>query len=242
MRMNWKILKNPKFIVGGLVLFVVVLWMVNRSGGGGSTVVQAGNSAPADNTLALAQIQAAMAGNQTAAAFAAIQDQDQTQIALATIAAAAHAGEISATANIAALGIAEQGHEAELAAALSSVGIAAQSHAADLQYQTNVATITAAVQTAQMAYDSANYTVATNAALQVHLSDNQLQAYEFGTAASIIPSLKKGDRDNAFYAFMEGYSPNSPDLTQAINYHGSSGGGLFGSFASALSPVLGAIL
>lgn len=256
MKMNWKYIKNPKFLIGAFVLFFVVLWLVNRSGGSTASGVIQANPAPTvaqDNTLALAQIQAAMSGNQIAAAFAANQDNNQTSIALATIAAAAHAGEISATANIAALGIAEQGHEAELAAALSNVGIQAQVHAADLQYQTNIATITAAVNTAQMAYDSANYTaqlaynsanysIATNAALQTHLSDNQLTAYEFGTAASIIPSLKAGDRDNAYYAFIEGYAPNAPNLTQAINYHGHSNGFNFGGFLSVLSPVVGAVV
>jgi hypothetical protein len=45
--------------------------------------------------------------------------------------------------------------------------------------------------------DAANTSLLINANLQQVLSAQQLEAFKFGTMASVIPTLKKGKRDNA---------------------------------------------
>jgi hypothetical protein len=205
MKLNVKVLKNPKFIIGAIVLFVVVLWMLNRSGGSSATVSASPAPGSTDHTVELAQLQAALGNAQLAAGLQATQDTNATQIALAEIAANAGKYNTDASAQIAALGISMQSHEADLAAQISALGIGAQVHAADLQYQTNIATITAATNQAQMAYNYAAYALGTNAALESHIADNQLTAYEFGTIASL-----HGNEQYRTIAYAEGVMPSAP--------------------------------
>lgn len=171
MKMHWAILKQPKFLIGAVVLFFVVLFLVNRSGGSStkstSTTVQGAdpNTLAANTQLALAGIAASVENNRTSAAIAAGQDQNQTAIALATIQANENATTTAASAAIAALGINVQ---------------------RDIAINNNELTFN----TTKMAYDNANYSIAVNADLQGHLADNQLQAFDLQTLASHITDVR----------------------------------------------------
>jgi len=187
MKINWKYLKNPKIIIGAVILFLVVLWMLNRGAGAspsGSNVVT--NSGPTDaqvaaqTQLAMAGIAASVANNQTVAGLQAIQEQGDIAIALKTI-----------DANTASQVTAAQQY-------IAAMGIAAQSHAADLSYAMGVSNNELAFNTAKMAYDSANYSTAVNAGLTAQLSHDQLVAYQTGTLANLASTLKPGQKDQAF--------------------------------------------
>jgi hypothetical protein len=171
MKMHWQTLKSPKFLIGAVVLFFLVLWLVNRSGSASTssnTVTASGtdpNVLAANTQLALAGISAGQQNNAIAASLAAQQDQDQTAVALATIQA-----KLSDNAN-------------SSQAAIAALGITAQK---EIALNSNELTFN----TTKLAYDSANYSTAVNAGLQAHLADNQLQAFDLQTLAGHITDVR----------------------------------------------------
>lgn len=234
MKMNWKVLKEPKFIIGGIVLFFVVLYMLNKSGSTSSGTVTAAPAPPVDNTIPLAQISASVANNQTAAALQAIQNQDATQIALATVGANSSDYQANLAATIAAAGITEQGYEANLAAQISQAGIAAQSHAADLQYETNLATINATVNIAQIGAAVSTYAIGQNTALQTALAADQVQAMKTSEIIGVLPQLGQYGKYALLNSNIAGGNGN-------INPPATNNNSSF-PFGAALGGVVGAIV
>ncbi len=194
MKINWKYLKKTPVIIGGIILFFIVLFLLNRGQSSGNTatggVVTSNNAGPSDaaimaNTnLQMAGIAASVENNRTMASLEALSRQGDIAVALKSI-----------DANVALTTTAAQ-------AQIAALGIAAQNHAADLAYGVALNNNQLAFNTAKMAYDNANYSTAINAGVMAHISDNQLEAYKVGTLANVIPTLKSGQRDNAFEALL----------------------------------------
>jgi hypothetical protein len=179
MKINWKYLKNPKIIIGAVILFVIVLWMLNRGASSSTTGSSVVTNGPSDaqiasqTQLAMAGISASVANNQTAASLQAIQEQGDIAIAMKTIDATTAA----------------QTTAAQEAIAAASIG--AQTHAMDLSYATSLSNNQLSFSVAKMAYDNANYSTAVNAGLEAHMADVQLAGFEFGSIVSTLPSLGK---------------------------------------------------
>lgn len=183
MKVNWQFLKKPSVIVGAVILFFILLFMLNRGSSGSTGQTQVVNTGPdptqvaAQMQLAGMQISAGIQGQAIQSDYAKAQDANQTQIALATIAAAANAQQLTASQNVA------------------LANIATQSHALDLTYQTALANNAAQVQALQIQAGTVIASSAINANLQAQLSADQLKAYGYNAAASAISTAKKGDRD-----------------------------------------------
>jgi hypothetical protein len=196
MKVKWAYLKKPSVIIGAVVLFFILLFMLNRSGGSsagaGSTEVV--NSGPSDaqvasqTQLAMAQISAGLQGQAIQVDYAKAQDANATQLGLAQIAAAVNNQSLTVQQSIA------------------DRTIDAQSHGMDLQYQGLVnqnATALAAAQ-AQYAYGLQSQAITANT--QLELSDQQLKAYTLSTFANTIGTLKTKNRDEAYREMLGAYS------------------------------------
>lgn len=183
MKVNWAYLKKPSVLIGAVVLFFILLFLLNRSGGSassGQTVVNQGPSdaqVAAQTQLALATISAGLQGQAIQVDYAKSQNSNETQIALATMAAALQTQDTAAQRDIAAQ------------------TVAAQVHGLDLQYQTALANNNFALDYAQQQFNYGIATTAINANLQAGLSKDQLTAYGFNVAGGAIASAKSGDRD-----------------------------------------------
>jgi hypothetical protein len=220
MKINWQFLKKPSVIIGAIILFFILLFLLNKGSGasGGTQVVNAGPDpaqVAAQMQLAGMQISAGIQGQAIQADYAKSQDANQTQIALATIAAAANTQSLA------------------VQQAIAAQTISAQTHGLDLQYQTALANNNFALDYAQQQFNYGLASSAINANLQAHMADNQLDAYKFGSALAVIPTLKKGDRDNALISVTLGVPSshgsvlapvtNSPSATQFSNIVNISG-------------------
>lgn len=167
MKIHWQVIKKPSFIIGAIVLFFVLLFFLNRSGASanGSAAVQGPSTDPAAAQLAMAQIQAGVAGQGISADIAKAQDQDQTAIALATIAAASSAQQTAAQ------------------QAIAAQTIAVQAHGLDLQYQSNIVNNQAQIDAMAINANSVLAQTVVNANLQSHLAD--LQSSSFNLQAEL---------------------------------------------------------
>lgn len=177
MKVNWAYLKKPSVIIGAIVLFFILLFLLNRSGGSsssGQTVVTTGptdaQAAMAQQT-ALAQISAGLQGQALQLDYAKAQDSNQTQIALATIAAAANNQSLAVQQEIA------------------DRTVDAQTHGLDLQYQSLVASNTAQLAALKEQYDYGLASQAITANTQVQLSQDQLKAMQMQTNAGLVMAL-----------------------------------------------------
>lgn len=239
MKINWAYLKKPSVLIGAVVLFFILLFLLNKGGGAsagtsGTTVVNSGPSdaqVAASTQLALAQLSAGVQNNALSIDYAKSQDANDTQLALAQVAAALQTQNLTVQQNIA------------------NETIAANVHGMDLQYQGLVNQNATALAQAQAQYNYGLASQAVNANLQqnlatisanttVTLSQQQLQAYEFGTLASTIPTLKSGKRDNAFALLTTatyGTDPNTAAAIMAPNGGSGQSGGF--SVVNVISPV-----
>lgn len=177
-----------------LIVFGLLFWfMINR--GSGSRGITVSNSGPSD-----AQVQAG-----TAVQLA--QLGANTQLAMGQLSLAAQSQGIDAQQAIAAMEM--QVRLAELAAQnqVANSTIEASLGALTLQLNSNLAITNSnnqfMVDYASVAAESATQQLLIGAALQRDLGEQQLEAFKFSAAAAVIPSLKKGRRDNAFFA-LEG--------------------------------------
>ena len=238
MKINWAYLKKPSVLIGAVVLFFVLLFLLNRSGGAsasGQTVV---NSGPTDaqitqeTQMAMAQLSAGLQQQAIAVDYAKSQDTNATQLGLATIAAAANTQSLAVQQEIA------------------DRTVNAQVHGLDLQYQGLVDQNATALAAAQAQYNYGLASQAINANVTTTLSQqqleayaissaNQLEAFKFSTEASIIPTLKAGKRDNAFAllatAAANPSSVNPVTTTMIMAPNGSSGQS--NSIPAWISPV-----
>jgi beta-mannanase len=179
MKLNWAYLKKPSVIIGAIVLFFVVLFFLNRSGstGANSASTQTVTTGPSDaqvaaqTQLAMAQISAGLQGQAIAVDFAKTQDQDQTQIALATVAAAANNQSLAVQQEIA------------------DRTVDAQTHGLDLQYQTAVNQNATALAAEQSQLNEMLASQAITANTQIQLGNQQLQAFQTSTDATLVASL-----------------------------------------------------
>jgi hypothetical protein len=214
---NWMMFAVIFIVVGG----VIYLMLARGGGGGGGVVVQQSTAADpvatqAQTQLALAQIQAGMSVNQAQAELAALGIQSDTQLQLAALEAQLRQNENAASERLGVLAIQSQLDSMDM-----QLQNALQMQIANNQFQ---------VDYASLAYDAAVEQSNINAELQLAMSKDQLAAYQSGLAAnsflaslSVIPSLKKKDRDNALVALtggdyrFYGNNPGSPLANAIVN-------------------------
>jgi hypothetical protein len=190
MKFSWQYVKQNPVMFGVIfVVFGLLLWVLinRRSGGGAGNVVyqQAGkdpNQVAAEAAIAQAQIQAQAQTQAGQLQLAAIAQQGQTELALANLQGQVSLAELGASER---LGF--QSMESSLAALRYQLeadrSIVDSNNAFQIGY-------------ARVAADSAVETVRINAELQQSLSNNQLQAYQYGAFVATIPSLRRRDRDD----------------------------------------------
>jgi hypothetical protein len=165
MKINWAYLKKPSVIIGAVILFFVLLFMLNRGGAkaASQTVVNQGPTdaqVTAQTQLAIAQIGAGLQGQALQLDFAKSQDANATQLAEAQIAATL------------------SGQSLQVQRDIATQTVAAQVHGLDLQYQTAVANNQFALNYAQQQYNYGIATTAINANLQAHIVDTSASLQE----------------------------------------------------------------
>lgn len=172
MKLKLAILKKPVYLIGGIVLFFLVLWLLNRSGSSSSSGTMVATTPQADpNVIAAgAAIQQAQiaAGVQVAGINASLA-QNQTDADTALKLAAIQATTANSTL------------EAQTTIATDTLSL--QGHTIDSNNQL-------AFNTAKLAYDNANYSTAVNAALTAHLSDNQTAAFNLQSELSHVTDVR----------------------------------------------------
>lgn len=212
--------KNPVMFGAIFVVFGLLFWLlINRGGGNAATqYVQTGPSEAlqAANLQAATQIQGA-------------QIQASSQNAIAAYQLEAMTRQLEGQQSIAALEL--QYKTLELAVSERMTDKQTDASLLALQAQLNNSLALAnennsfMVDYAKVAADSAMQQVAINAALQRAMSADQLEAYKVGAEvskigmlASVIPTIKPNDRDNAF-AMLGGMTTKTP-----ISYRDKSSG------------------
>lgn len=177
MKIHWQFLKKPSVMIGAIILFFILLFMLNR-GGSSASSGQVVNAGPTDAQVA-AQTQLAMATMGSQLQGQALQvdynksvDSNQTQLALATIAAAA------------------QGQSLAVQEAIAAQTIAAQTHGLDLQYQTALANNNFALNYAQEQFNYGLASSAINANLQAHMADLQASSFNLAQELSHVTDVR----------------------------------------------------
>lgn len=228
MKVNWAYLKKPSVIIGAVILFFILLFLMNRSGSGASsqTVVSSGptDAQVAQQTqLAMAQMSAGLQGQAIAIDYAKSQDANATGLAIA---------QIQATLS---------GQSLQVQQDIATQTVAAQVHGLDLQYATGLAQNSFALDYAQQQFSYGIASQAITANEQMKMSEDQLAAFKFSTLASIIPTLKSGKRDNAFSLLTTAsYNPTTVSPGTSVQIMAPNGGsGQSGGFnpLAIISPV-----
>jgi hypothetical protein len=177
MKIHWQILKKPSVIIGAVILFFIVLFIMNRSGGSAAQT-QTVSTGPdpatvaANSQLAMAQIAAGVQGQAFQIDYAKAQDADQTQIALATIAAASEAQTTAAQQVIAAQ------------------TLAIQQHGLDLQYQSNITNNQAQLDAMALQGNFGLASQELNNQLTMHLSDLQANSFNLQSELSHVNDVR----------------------------------------------------
>lgn len=203
--------KHPWLFGAIFLVFGVFLWMLLNRGAssgsasvGGTTVVTPG---PSDTQVAagVALQQAQIASN--------------TELGLAQLSIAANAQNIAGQRDLAAMALEANLAQVQADYSLGSATIEASVTALTAQLANNLAIThdnnSFMLNYARDAQDAATAQLMIGANLQEHLGQQQLEAFKFGTAAAVIPTLKKGRRDNAFFAltgttdYLAGGQPNT---------------------------------
>lgn len=221
--------KNPVMFGAIFVVFGLLLWLLmNRgaSGGGSTQYVQSGPSealqAASMQTgaaIQAKQIDAAVQTQMGAMQLEALSRQIEGQQGIALLEAQYRTAELAASERMS-----ELQTTASLAALQSQLNNQAAMNESNNQFM---------VDYARQAQEAATTQVAINAALQRDLGAQQLDAYKYGLDTSIkqgilsmIPSLKKKDRDTALGAFMAteaGYGFSGGKGDDYIRIGGGSG-------------------
>lgn len=208
MKVNWAYLKKPSVIIGAIVLFFVLLFLLNKGHGSasGQTVV---NSGPTDAQAAMAQ-QTAMAqlsaGLQQQALqldYAKSADANQTSLALAQIAAAS------------------QGQSLAIQQEIADRTVDAQTHGLDLQYQTALANNNFALDYAQQQFAFGLGSQAITANTQLQLSHDQLLAFQKSTDAQLVMGLAGRNKYSsiALPAYFSAQNSNSTATYSQVGTH-----------------------
>lgn len=186
--------KHPVMFGAIVVVFGLLFWLLlNRGSGGGSAGgVSVVNSGPSDAQVAAGtQLQLAQIGA-------------NSQVQMGQLSLAAAAAQIEGQTTIAQMELAYKTQELAAQHDLGEQTIQASLGALQLQLNNQLQTTNSnnqfMVDYAKVAADSATTQLMIGSALQRDLSAQQLEAFKYSTAASIIPTLKKGKRDNAFFA------------------------------------------
>lgn len=207
--------QNPVMFGVIIVVFGLIFWFLmsgRASGGGGDQVVYQQN-AP-DPALQIASLQAQAQAQQGQLQLAALAQQGQNDLALGTLSANVALAELASRERTDSIGYA--------------ASLAALERQLDAQIATTEMNNNFQVSYARLAYDAATDQAAINASLTRDLSAMQAEAYRTGSLLSVIPTLKKRDRDDAL-AGIGGYTPVRG---------GAGGGGLLSSIGSAIiSPI-----
>lgn len=211
MKINWKIVKKPSFIVGAIVLFFVILWLMNRHASTSSSTTSGIVTAPtvdpnqlaADTQIQLAEISAGVANAQTAGQVAQINAAGNVQVALAQIAAATQNQQTQVSAALGSQQIAAQ-------AATDQANIALQAHAIDATTAQNASNNQFQLDYAKETYDYGLQTQEVNASLQQTLAANQLQAYEFSGLVSTVQQFGNPARREALFPQLAQFASTAP--------------------------------
>lgn len=227
--------QHPVMFGAIFLVFGLFLWLLLNKGASGaaqsSTTVTA---APVDPNMVAAQVQ-----------LAGMQIDAQTQTNLAQLSLQANHDNNDAQTTLAGMALAAQMAQIQSDHDLNNSQIEASVQALTLQLNSNLQ-ITHdnnqfMIDYAKDAADAANTSLLINANLQQVLSAQQLEAMKFGTMASIIPSLKKGKRDNAFAllgASMDGQGVSGSEAAMIMGPNGGGGGGgLLKSIVHVVAPV-----
>lgn len=230
--------KNPVMFGAIFVVFGLVFWLLmNRGASSGSTqYVSSGPSEAlqaaqlqAGAAIQAKQIDAQVANTAGAIQLEALSQQLEGQAAIATMELQYRTLELGANERLS-----ELQTTASLAALQSQLNAQAQMSADNNAF---------AIGYARVAAESAVTQLAIGAALQRDLSAQQLEAFKYGTDASIkqtvlsmIPSLKKKDRDNALTSIASGYA-GVPNTYRAYETY-KSGGLDLGFVASPLGAIM----
>jgi hypothetical protein len=202
MKFSFAYVKQHPYLFGGIVLvFGLGLWLVLNRGAGapssGGYVVANGKS---DNQAAL-EAQVAIAGMQlqaqqvqAQAQIAGLAQQGQNDLALANL-----------QSQVALASLSSQERTDKLTLDASTLALQLQLDNALKITDSNNQFM---VDYARTAADAAVEQLRINAALQTTLSGQQLEAYKTSSLLSIVPTLKKGDRDNALISLALG-APSS---------------------------------
>lgn len=204
MKINWAYIKKPSVLIGIVVLFFVLLFMLNRGAKAAPTSsTVAGSTGPTDaqvaaqTQLALAQLSAGVSTAALNEHFAEVQDNNTTGLAIAQIQAALTTNQTQAQRDIAA------------------ETIAANVHGMDLQFQGLVNQNATAVEMAHEQYTYGLASQAINANTTIELSKDQLAAYKYNIASSLVAGAAhdgvSGDAGPALQAFL-GASSSIPGV------------------------------
>lgn len=218
-KINVAYVKQHPFMFGTIFLvFGVFLWMLLNRGesssasGGGTTVV---NPGPSDaQVMAGVALQQAQIDSSTQMGLAHMASD--TQIGLAQLEIAAHHDDNSAQRDLAAMALTAQMAEIQASYNLGKGQLEASVASLGMQLSNNLA-ITQSnngfmLDYARQANDAATAQLMIGANLQATLGAQALDGYKYGIDASkytatlaTIPSLKKGDRDDALNTLITGH-------------------------------------
>jgi phage gp37-like protein len=178
MKVKWAYLKKPSVIIGAVILFFILLFMLNKGSGSGSssgqTVVNQGPSdaqVASSTQLALAQISAGLQGQAIQVDYAKSQDNNATALAVAQMQAVL------------------QGQSLVVQRDIASQTVAAQTHGLDLQYMGLVNQNQTAINLAHEQYSYGLASQAINANTTIQLSQDQLAAYQKMMDVNLVTSL-----------------------------------------------------
>lgn len=215
MKLNFKIFKKGKpiyWVIGAVVLFVIFYFVASRGSSnstGGVTTIQTGPS----EAMQAAQLQynAQIASANVAAQMQA--NQNLTDFRIAELAASNEASNIQASADVAK-------YVASLDAASTAKALETQQNIYDLQGQYSLETARTAAQAqlglAELQASMFNKQLETNA----QMFGDQLRAATAQTALSVIPTLKKGDRDAALISITTGQPSSHGSIIGQAGYSG----------------------
>lgn len=198
MKFSWTYVKQNPVMFGVIfIVFGLLLWLfINRrssagASGGNMIYQQAGkdpNQIAAEAAIAQATIQAQAQTQAGQLQLAAIGQQGQNDLALAHLGSQVSLAELGASERLG-----YQSMESSLAALRfqleSERGIVDSNNAFQIGY-------------ARVSADSATRAMEINAGLQRDLAATQLSAFQTSAYVSVIPSLRRRDRDDALRSFV----------------------------------------
>lgn len=207
MKIHWQYLKKPSVLIGIVVLFFVLLFLLNRSGGASAANTQTVSTGPspaeiqAQSQMALAQLSAGLQQEAIQVDYAKSQDANATELGLAQIAAASQTQSLTVQQEIA------------------DRTVDAQTHGLDLQYQSLVNQNRTALAAAQDQYNYGLASQAITANTQLQMGAQQLQAMKMSTDANLVVALAGKNKYSSIalpaYFSAQNNGPSMSSLTVA---------------------------